>query len=129
MVKKEWTLSYHYMVSTLTSAKQKFVINKLLEKGGVLNKVATKYIESGFKVKVSPKFENIDIVAHRGDIKYGLKVFYEKKIINKNDLENFIKKCSELGYKPIVVLYGNGPRLSQELLGETRDFIVKRIRV
>lgn len=117
------------MVLKLTSAKQKFIINKLLKKGGVLNKVASRYIESGFKVRIQPSIDKIDIIACKGGEKYGLKVFYQKKVITKKDIEDFLKKCIENSLKPVIVIYGNGPVLSQELLKEeTREFLIKRIR-
>ncbi len=112
----------------MTTARQGFIVNKLLEKGGVVNKVAANYVKAGFSVKVNPSIKNVDLIATRGGERYCIKVLWEKKTYGEKQLTGFIESCTKIGYNPVIILYGSGPRLDPGFLDKHKDIKVRRIR-
>jgi len=113
----------------MTTARQRFLANLLESKGGVYNRIASRYIRAGYRVRFDHGFKDIDLVISRSRESYGLKILYMKKIYVKTDLENFFNNCEKHGLKPVIILYGSGPRLDQETLASLAEKKVKIRRV
>jgi len=112
----------------MTTYKQGFIVNKLLEKGGVVNKVATAYVKAGFNIRLKPDLPSVDLIAIRGSEKYCIKVLHEKKTYDENALKDFLSSCREAGYTPVVVLYGSGPKIAQDFLDKNKNVKIRRFR-
>ncbi|MET1160835.1 MAG: restriction endonuclease [Thermoprotei archaeon] len=117
----------------MVTARERFIVNRLLEKGGVVNKVATRYVAAGFNVRVKPNINDIDIIAIRNTKmgeRYGIKVLHEKREYGVEVVNRVLETCKQHSLKPVLILYGSGPRLSEEALNRAREegVIVKRIR-
>ncbi|OYT40460.1 MAG: hypothetical protein B6U89_02065 [Desulfurococcales archaeon ex4484_58] len=114
----------------MTTARQKFLINKFLEKKSVKYKVASRYVAAGFNVRIRSNGNGVHIIAVKNREKYGIHVLYEKKSYDLDSLNSFLEECKKLGLKPVIILYGSGPKLDQEVLSriEEENIIVRRIR-
>lgn len=112
----------------MTTAHQGFIINKLLEKGGVLNKVAANYVKAGFNVRVKPGINDVDLIAIKRNEYYCIKVLWKKKIFNEQELSSFIENCDKIKCRPVIILYGSGPKIDPGFLGKYKVKI-RRIRL
>lgn len=116
----------------MTLAEIVFQQKKLEQKYGVEGKVAGRYVEAGFHVRmhVNTKHGRVSFVAIKGGEKFAVDVISGKKVVKKEELEAIKKKAESLGAKPILVLYGSGVVLGDD----AKEFIkegsvtVKRIR-
>lgn len=113
----------------MVTARQAHVIKRLIERNGILGKVAARYIEAGFRVRINPGIEALDMVAVKEGLKLGIKVLVCSKI-NNELLEKFKLSCEKHGFKPVIILYGSAPRLSKEDLDKLleKGIVVKRVR-
>jgi len=110
----------------MTTARQRFLANLLEAKGGVYNRIASKYVNAGYHVRFDHGFKDIDLIVYRSRERFGLKILYMKKVYGKTDLENFLNSCEKHGLKPVIILYGSGPRLDQEMLASLAE---KKVRI
>jgi len=113
----------------LVTARQGFIVNKLLRKGGVINKVAAHYVKAGFSVRIKPdQSSRIDFTAVKRSEKYCIKVLWEDKLDEEN-LARFIEACRDIKYTPVLILYGSAPKISQEILSKyINEVKIRRIR-
>ncbi len=113
----------------MTTAKIRFIVNKLLEKGGVINKVASRYVEAGYRVRIGFSRE-IDLYMVRRSERCGAKILWLKKTYSIEELNGFLEDCRKHGLKPIIILYGSGPHIDPESLSKLREdnVLVRRIR-
>jgi hypothetical protein len=113
----------------VTTAREAFIANKLIEKGGVVNKVAANYVRAGFNVRINPGIGDMDIIAIRSrDEKYCMKVLWEKRVYGEEHLTGFIEACKKNSCKPVIILYGSGPSIDEGFLKKNNDIKVRRIR-
>jgi predicted RecB family endonuclease len=116
----------------VTLAEIAFQQKKLERRYGVEGRVAGKYVEAGFHVRmhVQTRHGKVSFVAIKGSEKYAVDVIVEKRTINKTDVETLVSKAKSLGARPVLVLYGAGPKLSEEALATVKEsgVVVKRIR-
>jgi len=116
----------------VTLAEIVFQQRKLEQKYGVEGKVAGRYVEAGFHVRmhVATKHGIVSFVAIKGRERLAIDVVDGKKILSKADLESLKRKAESLSAKPVLVLYGSGPRLNDEARNYAREnsIEVKRIR-
>ena len=116
----------------MTLAEIVFQQKKLEQKYGVEGKVAGRYVEAGFHVRmhVATKHGTVSFVAIKGKEKFAVDVVNGKKVLGKADLDSLKKKAESLSAKPVLVLYGSGPRLDDEAKNYAKEnsIEVKRIR-
>jgi len=113
----------------MTTARQRFISSRLIERDGLLGRVGARYVEAGFYVKLKPDHvKGVDLIAVKGDEKYCIKVVVENKVLNENDIVEFINTCRKINYKPVIILYGPNPRIDPSIKEKYSDLIIKRIR-
>jgi len=113
----------------LTTARQRFISSRLIDRDGLLGRVGARYVKAGFNVKLKPDHvKNVDLIAIKGSEKYCIKVVTGNKILNENDIVEFINTCRKINYKPVIILYGPNPRVEPSVKEKYSDLIVKRIR-
>ncbi len=116
----------------MVTARERFVWKKLREKYGVIGEVAGRYVAAGYSVSKDVKVGDLvfDLVASKEGKKLAIKVFYETKTISGDEIEAYAKAAKKINAKPIIVLYGGGPRVSEGALEKIDEFDVglRRIR-
>ena len=116
----------------MTLAEIVFQRRKLEQKYGVEGKVAGRYVEAGFHVKmhVTTKHGAVSFVAIKGREKLAVDVVSSKRALSKADLESLRRKAESLSAKPVLVLYGAGPKLDDEARNYAREnsIEIRRIR-
>ncbi|MCE4600080.1 MAG: hypothetical protein F7C38_00740 [Desulfurococcales archaeon] len=115
----------------MTTAREAFEAKKLAQKYGVVGKVAGRYREAGYRVDVVTVDEaapyNFTAVK-KGD-KLAVKVYYKSGPVPVDIVEGLAGKAKEEGYKPILVLYGAGPKLSDQVRARAGELGVSIRRV
>lgn len=97
----------------MTTAREAFEAKKLAEKYGVIGKVAGRYREAGYQVEVVAADEDsaYNFTAERRGERLAVKVAVKPGPVPVEVLEKLAGQAGEHGYKPMLVLYGSGPRL------------------
>jgi hypothetical protein len=114
----------------MTTARRIFIINKLLKKKNVVAKVAARYVAAGYSVTVNPPLKGVDFTASKKGVRYAGIVLWEKKKYG----EEIIGKAKEIAekyrVKSLIILYGSGPRIDNELIVKAREegIIIRRVR-
>ncbi len=114
----------------MTGARQIFLMKKLTKKYSIKGKVVSHYIAAGYSVTVNPPLKDVDFTASKHGVKYAGIILSNKKIYGVE----MVEKAKEIGekykVKPVLILYGSGPKLSSEALSKAREYgvIIKRIR-
>lgn len=144
MVKKERTLLYQkgwsleksilstsvIVVRDMTGARQIFVMRKLITNYGYVGKVAAKYVAAGYSVTVNPPLKGVDFTASKHGIRFAGIIFAEKKTYGVEEIEKVKEIAEKYKVKPLIILYGAGPRITSEALEKAKKYgiIIKRIR-
>ncbi len=116
----------------MTTAREAFEAKKLAQKYGVVGKVAGSYRTAGFEVIVKSVSEDapFNFIARKKGEKFIVKVYSRTGRIPREALESIAKASEEEGGKPILVLYGAGPRIDSELLSlaKEKNILIRRFR-
>ncbi len=116
----------------MSLARIVFLKKKLAEKYGVEGKVAGRYIEAGYSVRMKPRTRHgeLSFLAYKGSQKLAVDIIYTKKEVSTEELENLRKKAELLKAKPILVLYGTAPRIKPELREKIEELgiSIRRVR-
>ncbi|NPA04784.1 MAG: hypothetical protein GXO09_01635 [Crenarchaeota archaeon] len=116
----------------MTTAREAFVAKKLRQRYGVVGSVAGLYVRAGYSVRVGvqTKAGVADVFAVKEGVKLAIKVLTESKPYGRDVVELAKKIAGELGAKPVIVLYGAGPRLTEEAVkaAEEAGVSVRRVR-
>lgn len=115
----------------MATARQRFLARVLVRKYGEVGAVAARYVEAGYAVRVMhpTRYGPAHVIAQRGGEKLIIEVFKEPRPLEMRDVEPLLKKAELLRGRPVLVLYGDGPRLSNELFQELRGRGVKVRRI
>ena len=104
----------------------------LRQKYGIVGEVAARYLESGARVRVHhpTRHGDIHILVYKDGTKYAIEVFSDPRPVPKEVVEKLIEKSRIIHAKPILVLYGDGPKLSNEIYEfcKSQGVKVRRIR-
>lgn len=115
----------------MVTAREKFIAKKLVEKHGVSGKVAGRYIYAGFSVTFNVKVGDyvFDFIAKKGE-KYCIKVFDGKVTVTEDDVKKAADAANKLGCKPIIILYGSGPRVDERAIDVANELgvVFRRVR-
>ncbi|AEM39383.1 hypothetical protein Pyrfu_1526 [Pyrolobus fumarii 1A] len=115
----------------MSLARIVFMQKKLREKFGPEGYVAGLYVEAGYSVKVG--FETsegrVSIRAEKEGTIYAIDVLTESKVYGPEVVEAIAKKAKSINAKPVLVLYGSGPKLSKEAMEKAKELGVKVRRV
>lgn len=116
----------------MVTAKARFISKLLRRKYGVIGIVASRYVSAGYGVKFNIRSGEIlfDIIALKGNEKLALKVFSWNIVLKTEDINRIINAAKSIGAKPVVILYGKGPKLSDELISKLDELEIgiRRIR-
>ncbi len=115
----------------MSLARIVFLQKKLREKYGVEGYVAGLYLEAGYSVEVgfATGEGRVAVKAVKGGEVLAVDVLTEKKVYGVEAVEAIARKAKSIGAKPVLVLYGSGPRLSKEALEKARELGVRVRRV
>ncbi len=114
----------------MTTARQIFVSKKLMAKYGVKGRVASRYVRAGYSVTINPPLEGVDFTASKHGVRYAGIILWEKKTYGVEVVEKAHGIGEKYRVKPVIILYGSGPRLSEDTLAAAREkgIIIRRIR-
>jgi len=100
----------------LTLAEIVFEKKKLYQRYGVEGYVAGRYVEAGYNVTMkfaTPKGA-VSFVARRGQELLAVDVLNGSVRVTKEHVDTIAEKASSIGAKPVLALYGSGPRLGED---------------
>ncbi len=104
----------------------------LVKKYGVIGAVAGRYVEAGLHVQLMhpTRYGPAHVIATGAGQRVVVEVVYGVDKVGPEVVETLLKKAELLRAKPVLVLYGAGPRLTDEAraLVEERGVKVRRLR-
>ena len=111
----------------MSLAKIKFTQKLLKEKFGVKGIVAGRYLEAGYHVKVDYEASKgkVDIYAIKENDKFAIKVIEKNTLVTVDEVKDLVEKAKTLNAKPVLILYGLGPKLTDEILRAINELNVK----
>jgi len=114
----------------LTTAREEFEARKLEAKYGVVGRVAAGYRRAGFDVREVEEGDPGFFRAVKRKQSLTVAVTYRQGRIGPDLAEAVADKARERGDKPVLVLYGSGPKVTGELLEKARELgvSVRRVR-
>ncbi len=116
----------------VTLAEIVFTKKKLAEKYGVEGRVAGLYVEAGYSVEMHHpvKGDRVSFVARKEGVVVAVDVVNGSVRVTGEVVSKIAEKAKVLGAKPVIVLYGSGPRLTEEAqnLAKELGVAVKRVR-
>jgi len=115
----------------MTLAEIVFQRKKLEEKYGVEGKVAGLYVEAGYDVRMgfNTGKGRLSFVAKKGGQLLAVDVVVASKTVGRDAVEAIAEKAKTINAKPVLVLYGAGPKLSDEAKAAARELGVEIRRV
>ena len=116
----------------MTLAEIVFQKKKLGEKYGIEGKVVGAYVEAGYNVRMNFNTGKgrLSFVAKKGGQLLAVDVVTVSKVLGRDVVEVVAEKAKSINAKPVLILYGAGPRLSDEARAAAKELGVeiKRIR-
>ncbi|MCE4627918.1 MAG: hypothetical protein F7C34_02050 [Desulfurococcales archaeon] len=114
----------------MTTAREAFEAKKLAQKYGIIGKVAARYREAGYDVKVentSPDAPYHFTASKKGE-KLLVKVYGRSGEVPASEVEAL---ASAGQAKKVLVLYGAGPKVSSALLEKAKELgvSIRRVRI
>ncbi len=111
----------------MVTAKEAFEAKKLASKYGHVGKVAASYRTAGYEIS-----ESIDVsadapynfTASKKGEKLVVKVYEKTGTVPTDVLERLVSSAKEVEGKPVLVLYGAGPKVSSELREKAKSELV-----
>ncbi len=117
----------------MTTAREAFEARMLASKYGPVGRVAANYRAAGYNVKVLDPAakESVSFIAWRKGEKLAVRVLIASGPVKVETVNELREAASKEGAKPILVLYGRGPKLTSEALEAARQAGVslKRFRI
>jgi len=113
----------------LTTGREAFEAKLLAMKYGVPGKVAGLYRSAGYQVDMLLSDE-LDFIARRRGEGLGVKVYQDPGQPPEDLLSRLSAAARERGLKPVLILYGAGPRVSGEVRDRARELgiSIRRVR-
>ena len=114
----------------MVTAREAFEAKKLAAKYGVVGKVAGRYRTAGYQVKVVSTEESApyNFVATKKGEKILVKVYHKAGPVPADVVEALAQSGEG---KKVLVLYGAGPRITDQLLEKARgnNISLRRVRI
>ncbi len=116
----------------MSLARIVFMQKKLSRKFGVVGKVAGRYLEAGYSIHVgfdTPE-GRVDIVAKKEGQVLAIDVVDGSVRVGPDTVEAVARKARSINAKPVLVLYGSGPKLTEEAKSRAKELgvSIKRVR-
>ena len=98
---------------------------------GEVGVVAGRYLEAGYHVRLfhPTRYGEVHVLAYKGDTRLVVEVVKEAATVGAEVVERVARKAELLKARPVLILYGNGPRLSEEARSRARETGVKVRRI
>ncbi len=116
----------------MTTAREAFEAKKLAQKYGVIGKVAGRYVTAGYSVDVvtTDSTAPYHFTAVKKGEKLAVRVYEKSGRVPTSVVLELAEKAKSDGYKPILVLYGSGPKVTDEVVTVARDnnVVIRRVR-
>jgi hypothetical protein len=110
----EYRLEVKYIMAT---AKARYLQKVFEEKYGVIGKVAGKYLEAGYSIEFMhpTRYGKVHILARKEGKILAIEVIDKSGNVDENVVKTFLEKAKLLKAKPILVLYSDGPKITENL--------------
>ncbi len=111
----------------MSLAEIRFIQKRLEEKYAEVGKIAGKYVEAGYTVSVKQTKTRrgvIDIVARKGET-YAIDVYKKTGPVPVSIIEEIAEKAKAINAKPVLALWGRGPKVTEEVLKKAGELGVK----
>lgn len=116
----------------MSYARVAFLKRVFREKYGVRGTVAGLYLEAGYSITfgVRTRAGHVGFIAVKGEERLAVDVVSKKVTIGVEVVKALKEKAEALGAKPVLVLYGAGPKLSPEAVEAAKSLgvSVRRVR-
>jgi HJR/Mrr/RecB family endonuclease len=116
----------------MATEREVFEAKKLEAKYGVVGKVAARYRMAGYLIEVVSSSDDapVNFIASKKGEKLAVKVAHRSGRLEKEVAERLAESAAETGARPVLVLYGSGPRVTSELLESIRakNIGLRRVR-
>jgi hypothetical protein len=115
----------------MVTAREAFEAKKLASKYGIPGKVAARYRMAGYTIEMLSADPDAD--AHFKAIKRReallVRVYWSSTRVSEDVLKRLAEAAKE-GSKAVLVLYGAGPRITEDFLSKAKELgiTVKRVR-
>ena len=115
----------------LSLSKIVFMKKRLKEKFGVVGVVAGRYVEAGYSVRIGfdTAAGKVDIIAKKGGQTLVIDVVEGKTVVDVAKIEEIVRKAKSINGKPVLILYGSGPRISDNAREKARELSVELRRI
>ena len=114
-------------------ARVEFLKKRLAKRYGIIGRVAGRYVEAGYSVELShpTRSGTIDVVARKAGTIIAITVLHGSVKVTASHVEEAARRAEHLNAKPVLVLYGRGPKVSQEAVAKAEELGVelKRVRI
>ncbi len=103
----------------------------LKEKYGIVGEVAARYVEAGYHVRLMhpTRYGPIHIVVTGNKDRMAIEVFSDPKPVPIEVVKTLIEKAKLVKARPILVLYSDGPKLTDEVYKFCKENGVKIRRI
>ena len=116
----------------MTTAREAFEAKKLAQKYGIVGKVAGSYRTAGYEVimRSTSNDANFNFIAKKKGEKLLVKVYDKTGKVPQSVIEKLAEAASKEGGKPILVLYGGGPKVDSTTINMAKEkgISVRRFR-
>jgi len=116
----------------MATAKARFISKLFKKRYGVIGIVAGRYVSAGYGVKFNIRSGEIvfDIIALKENEKLAIKVYNGKATLKIDDVNKIVNAAKNINAKPVIILYGKGPKVSDELINKLDEIeiSIRRIR-
>lgn len=101
----------------MATNRARYLSNLYKRKYGAIGKVASKYIEAGYSVEFMhpTRYGAIHIVARGNNQIFAIEVFDKPSTISIDVVNSLLEKSKLIKAKPILAIYSNGPRLTDDV--------------
>jgi hypothetical protein len=121
------------VILDMITAKVRYFQKVFEDKYGVIGRVAGKYLEAGYSIEFMhpTRYGKVHILARKEGKILAIEVVDKPGNLDENTVKTFLEKVKLLNAKPVLVLYSDGPRLSDDLHKFCIDngIKIRRIRV
>ena len=102
----------------MATEREVFEAKKLEAKYGVIGKAAARYRMAGYSIEVVDENEEapVNFIASKKDEKLAVKVFYRTGKVPQEIVERLVEQSKKANAKPVLVLYGSGPKITGDII-------------
>ncbi len=115
----------------MVTAREAFEAKKLAARYGVVGKVAARYRMAGYEVRVESAEEGskLHFTAVKPRDRIAVRVYWRTGPVPESVVEELASAAGS-GFKPVLVLYGAGPKITPQVLEKARGLgvSVRRVR-